>query len=122
MIKYYRGNVTNNNVNFAGYCWKIIRTTEKGGTKLLYNGKPDSNGVCTNTGNDSLLTATTFNINSNNLTKYDNVEDVENSVDNSKSIEELAKEVIAGKYGNGQERKDKLGGLYNEVQAKVNSI
>lgn len=67
-IKYYRGNVTNNNVNFAGYCWKIIRTTEKGGTKLLYNGKPDSNGVCTNTGNDSLLTATTFNINSNNLT------------------------------------------------------
>ena len=61
-------------------------------------------------------------INSNNLTKYDNVEDVENSVDNSKSIEELAKEVIAGKYGNGEERKQKLGNLYNEVQAKVNSI
>lgn len=58
-------------------------------------------------------------INSNNLTKYDNVE---NSVDNSKSIEELAKEVIAGKYGNGEERKKKLGNLYNEVQAKVNSI
>ena len=61
-------------------------------------------------------------INSNNLTKYDNVEDVQNSVDNSKSIEELAKEVIAGKYGNGEERKQKLGNLYNEVQAKVNSI
>ena len=61
-------------------------------------------------------------INSNNLTQYDNVEDVENSVDNSKSIEELAKEVIAGKYGNGEERKQKLGNLYNEVQAKVNSI
>lgn len=58
-------------------------------------------------------------INSNNLTKYDNVE---NSVDNSKNIEELAKEVIAGKYGNGEERKQKLGNLYNEVQAKVNSI
>lgn len=58
-------------------------------------------------------------INSNNLTKYDNVE---NSVDNSKSIEELAKEVIDGKYGNGEERKQKLGNLYNEVQAKVNSI
>lgn len=58
-------------------------------------------------------------INSNNLTKYDNVE---NSVDNSKSIEELAREVIAGKYGNGEERKQKLGNLYNEVQAKVNSI
>ena len=61
-------------------------------------------------------------INSNNLTQYDNVEDVENSVDNSKSIEELAKEVIAGKYGNGQERKNKLGNLYNEVQKRVNEI
>lgn len=61
-------------------------------------------------------------INSNNLTKYDNVEDVENSVDNSKSIEELAKEVIAGKYGNGEERKQKLGYLYDEVQKKVNEI
>ena len=56
---------------------------------------------------------------SNNLTKYDNVE---NSVDNSKSIEELAKEVIAGRYGNGEERKQKLGSLYNEVQKKVNEI
>ena len=61
-------------------------------------------------------------INSNNLTKYDNVEDVENSVDNSQSIEELARAVIRGEYGNGEERKQKLGNLYNEVQAKVNSI
>lgn len=58
-------------------------------------------------------------INSNNLTQYDNVE---NSVDNSKSIEELAKEVIAGKYGNGEERKQKLGNLYNEVQNRVNEL
>ena len=41
---------------------------------------------------------------------------------NSKSIEELAKEVIEGKYGNGEERKQKLGNLYNKVQAKVNEI
>lgn len=61
-------------------------------------------------------------INSNNLTKYDAVEDVENSVDNSQSIEELAREVIAGKYGNGQERKDRLGNLYNEIQKRVNEI
>lgn len=57
-------------------------------------------------------------INSNNLTKYDNVEDVENS----KNIEELAKEVIAGKYGNGEERKQKLGNLYSKVQKRVNEI
>ncbi len=33
----------NNNILFAGYCWKIIRTTEQGGTKLLYNGEPSIN-------------------------------------------------------------------------------
>lgn len=58
-------------------------------------------------------------INSNNLTKYDNVE---NYVNNSQSIEELANEVIGGRYGNGEERKQKLGSLYNEVQKKVNEI
>ena len=66
-IKYYRGEVTDNNVNFAGYCWKIIRTTEKGGTKLLYNGLVN-NGTCANTGTDSLLSITPFNITSNALT------------------------------------------------------
>ncbi|MBQ1692277.1 MAG: hypothetical protein II017_05655 [Erysipelotrichaceae bacterium] len=40
-------------------------------------------------------------------------------------IEELAKEVIQGKWGNGQERKDKLtaaGYNYSEVQALVNKL
>ena len=48
-IHYFRGAVTNNNVLFAGYCWKIIRTTETGGVKLIYNGKPTSDNKCTNT-------------------------------------------------------------------------
>ena len=39
-----------------------------------------------------------------------------------KSIDELAREVIAGKYGNGEERKKALGNKYNEVQARVNEI
>lgn len=56
-------------------------------------------------------------ININNLTKYDNV-DNSNNVD----IEQMARDVIAGKYGNGQERKQKLGNLYNEVQKRVNEI
>ena len=60
-------------------------------------------------------------INSNNLTKYD-VDNGDNFVDNSKSIEELAKEVIQGKYGNGEERQKKLGYLYNDVQNKVNEL
>ena len=39
-----------------------------------------------------------------------------------KTIDELAREVIAGKYGNGQERKKKLGSLYQKVQDRVNEL
>ena len=35
-----------NNVIFANACWQMIRTTDTGGVKLLYNGEPDSNGAC----------------------------------------------------------------------------
>ena len=38
------------------------------------------------------------------------------------SVEQLAKEVIQGKWGNGQERLDRLGELYDEVQKEVNRI
>ena len=43
----------------------------------------------------------------------------------SKSIAELAQEVIQGKWGNGAERKDRLtaaGYNYSEIQAKVNEL
>ena len=59
------------------------------------------------------------------------LEEIKNAVENiedeeipqtTKSIVDLANEVIAGKYGVGAERKQALGSLYNEVQAKVNEI
>ena len=37
-VYYYKGNVENNNVLFGGFCWKIVRTTETGGIKMVYNG------------------------------------------------------------------------------------
>ena len=40
----------------------------------------------------------------------------------TKSTDELAREVIAGKYGNGEDRKKALGSRYDEVQARVNEI
>lgn len=40
----------------------------------------------------------------------------------NKSVDELAREVIAGKYGNGDARKNALGSRYSEVQARVNQI
>ena len=40
----------------------------------------------------------------------------------STNIDELAKAVIRGDYGNGNERKQRLGSLYNQVQARVNEM
>ena len=39
-----------------------------------------------------------------------------------KDIEKLAKEVIRGNFGNGQERKDLLGENYEEIQKRVNEL
>ena len=50
------------------------------------------------------------------------VQHMTNQVQETKSIVDLANEVIAGKYGDGEQRKQALGSLYNEVQAKVNEI
>ena len=61
-IYYYRGAVDNNNLIFANFCWKIVRTTETGRTKLIYNGVP-SNGTCNNTGEDSQIGTKVFNSN-----------------------------------------------------------
>ena len=36
---YYRGNVKNNNVYFAGYYWQIVRINGNGTLRLMYNGK-----------------------------------------------------------------------------------
>ncbi len=35
-----------NNVVFGGFCWKIIRTTDIGGVRLMYNGKIATDGTC----------------------------------------------------------------------------
>ena len=67
-IYYYRGAVTDNNVLFGGFCWKIVRTTSTGGIKLIYNGLPSgtNSDQCTNTtGTDTQLSTTSkFNNNS----------------------------------------------------------
>ena len=44
-VYYYTGSdaAANANVLFAGYCWQIIRTTDTGGVKLIYNGVAENN-------------------------------------------------------------------------------
>ena len=59
-VYYYRGAVDNNHVIFANFCWRIIRTTEKGGVKLIYDGVP-SDGECNNTGEATTIGASVFN-------------------------------------------------------------
>ena len=69
-ILYFRGDVDNNHVKFGGFCWKIVRTTETGGTKLIYDGVPDSNGYCQNTEELSQIGESKFN------QKYESPSDV----------------------------------------------
>ena len=52
-VYFYRGDV-DNHVLFANFCWRIVRTTETGGVKLLYDGIP-SNGECNNTGDATTI-------------------------------------------------------------------
>ena len=64
-VYYYRGAVTNNNVIFANFCWKMVRTTGTGGVKLIYNGVPSSDGTCGNTGTSSQIGTSQFNSSNN---------------------------------------------------------
>ena len=59
-VYYYRGAVDNNHVIFANFCWRIVRTTETGGVKLIYDGAPSS-GQCNNTGVDTTIGNIQFN-------------------------------------------------------------
>jgi len=56
-ILYYRGNITDNNVLFGGFCWKIVRTTDTGGIKLIYNGQPSGNKCTATTGSSTIATS-----------------------------------------------------------------
>ena len=60
-IYYFRGAVTNNNVLFAGFCWKIIRTTDTGGIKMIYNGTPTDNQCTNTTGEATQIGTRSFN-------------------------------------------------------------
>ncbi len=49
-----------NNVIFGGYCWQMIRTTDIGGVKMIYNGVPN-NGKCNNTGTAQQIGVSRYN-------------------------------------------------------------
>ncbi len=57
-VYYYRGEIYDNNVIWGNVCWKIMRTTYSGGTKLVYNGLPttvDGKQQCLASDSNSVL-------------------------------------------------------------------
>ena len=67
-ILYYRGDISNNNVLYAGFCWQIVRTTSTGGIKLMYAGLPVNN-TCNNEKGDLAIGKSMYN-DTNNAPKY----------------------------------------------------
>ena len=69
-VYFFRGtHQLKNNLLYANICWKIVRTTETGGVRIIYNGKPVG-GKCTNTtGDNTQIGTSTFNT-SNNKKQY----------------------------------------------------
>lgn len=45
-VYYYRG-LVNNSIIYADHCWQIVRTTETGGLKIVYDGEVKNGGQCT---------------------------------------------------------------------------
>ena len=62
-VYYFRGDAdkVNNNIIFNNMCWKIIRTTETGGIKIIYNGKPTDGKCETQTGTSTQIGTSRFN-------------------------------------------------------------
>ena len=62
-VYYFRGDAdkVNNNIIFNNMCWKIIRTTETGGIKIIYNGTPTDSKCETQTGTSTQIGESAFN-------------------------------------------------------------
>ena len=70
-IYYYQLNNSNRtgfldkiNVLFANHCWQMIRTTDTGGVKLLYNGEPEDGKCLSTRGNHPGYTGGNTSLNS----------------------------------------------------------
>lgn len=68
-IFFYRGEVDNNYLIFNNFCWRILRTDKGGAIKIFYNG-PANNGVCNNTGVDTVLDGSDLDPQTDSGTRY----------------------------------------------------
>ncbi len=92
-----------NNVIFANRCWQMIRTTDTGGVKMIYNGEPE-NGKCLNTrGKHVEKSAETMDLNNTNYYYFDSYKyenDLLKIEGEQKQInfDESTKDELIGKY------------------------
>ena len=63
-VYYYRGDV-NNSIIYANHCWQIVRTTQAGGLKIVYDGEVKDGGQCTDS--RDRLGSESYNVKPNNL-------------------------------------------------------
>ena len=107
--------ITSNNVNKStDQLYRVRKTwsdskSQIGAFKSLQNAK----NMCDKNPGYSVFDSNGKNIYSN---------DTEGNEKNHIDIDALAYAVIRGEYGNGQERVEKLGSLYDSVQKRVNEI
>ena len=121
---------TLNGIDGAGHVWVVERVNSDGSTYTSesgYGGKAFWNQTRSNSnGRWGLSSGYTFRgfiylpADVQNKIGSDSSQPSSNIA--NKSVDELAREVIAGKYGNGQDRVNALGSRYNEVQVRVNQI
>jgi len=62
---YYRGNIDNNHVRFAGFWWRIIRIEGNGNIRLIYNGTLASNPTPPPQNGNTVIGQSRFNENDN---------------------------------------------------------
>ena len=87
-IYYYRGNVDNNNVIFGNLCWQIVRTTDTGGIKVIYNGEPSKKYEYTET--ESALTREQYlNVSEDTEWIFDNTDNTWNITITDNSSKEI---------------------------------
>ena len=61
-VYFFRGTHNlNNNLLYANLCWKIVRTTETGGVRVVYNGAPVNRKCTTTIGTATLIGESKFN-------------------------------------------------------------
>ena len=100
-IYYYNKATSNNNVIFGNHCWKMIRSTNTCGVKLLYNGVPSSNGKCNNTGAATQIESPSefdTNISLANVGYMYNKTYNPDKVENTGSIKAVSKESLNTNY------------------------